>query len=161
MPHRRPIARIAPMFLAVSCLLWSAANCAGRQAHTQSAPDGAKSSGLFDRLGGMNGVTALVDDLVKRVSADNRINAFFAKADVPALKKQLTDQICSLAGGPCTYGGRDMRAAHKGMGIRNADFNAFIENVIAALHAAHVSAKDEGTLVGKLLPMKPDIVEVP
>jgi len=158
---RRPIAVIALMVLAGSCLVWSTARCAGAQPRTEPEPGSGKGSSLFERLGGTNGVTSLVEDLVKRVSDDSRINAFFARTDAAALKEQLTDQICALSGGPCTYGGRDMRAAHKGMGIRNADFTAFMEGFIAALHAAHVSPADEGTLVGKMLSMKADIVEVP
>jgi len=39
---------------------------------------------LYDRLGGKEAITAVVDDFVGRVAADNRINKFFAKANVHA-----------------------------------------------------------------------------
>src|SRR5688572_26207639 len=97
---RRPVAVIALMFLAVSCLVWSTARCAGAQTPPQSGPDrSGKESTLYDRLGGTSGVSSLVDDLVKRASEDSRINAFFTGTDTAALKKHLTDQICALSGG--------------------------------------------------------------
>ena len=34
---------------------------------------------LYDRLGGQPAITAVVDDFVGNVAADNRINGFFAK----------------------------------------------------------------------------------
>src|SRR5712691_2903525 len=78
---------------------------------------------LYDRLGGKDAITAVVDDFVDRVAADNRINKFFAKANVPRLKMMLVDQICEATGGPCKYTGRDMKSAHKGMGITNTAFD--------------------------------------
>ena len=38
---------------------------------------------LYDRLGGKDAITAVVDDFVGNVAADKRINGFFAKADIP------------------------------------------------------------------------------
>src|SRR6059036_62881 len=60
---------------------------------------------LYDRLGGKPAITAVVDDFVGRVAADNRINGKFANADLPRLKMMLVDQICQASGGPCTYTG--------------------------------------------------------
>src|SRR2546421_624323 len=63
---------------------------------------------LYDRLGGKDALTAVVDDFVGNVAADKRINGFFAKADVPRLKRNLVDQICQGTRGPCVYTGKDM-----------------------------------------------------
>ena len=41
---------------------------------------------LYDRLGGKPAITAVVDDFVGRVAADNRINGKFANTDIPRLK---------------------------------------------------------------------------
>jgi len=38
------------------------------------------------------------------------------------LKQMLVDQVCAATGGPCTYAGRDMVTAHKGMSISDAEF---------------------------------------
>jgi hemoglobin len=113
---------------------------------------------LYDRLGGKGAITAVVDDFVGNVAADKRINGFFAKADVPRLKGNLVDQICQATGGPCVYKGKDMKTAHKGMGIADADFNALVEDLVKSLDKFSVPAKEKGELLGILGPLKPQIV---
>jgi len=125
-----------------------------------------KDKTLYDRLGGKKAIVAVVDDFVGRVAGDARINGFF-KADVadPAklakFKGNLVDQICQASGGPCKYKGKDMKTAHAGMGISTADFNALVEDLVAALNKFKVADADQQTLLGVLGPMKSDIVEKP
>jgi hemoglobin len=113
---------------------------------------------LYDRLGGQGAVVAVVDDFVANVAADNLINKFFAKTDIPRFKKLLADQICAGTGGPCTYTGRDMKSAHAGMGITDAQFNALVEDLVKTLDKFKVPEKEKGELLGILGPMKPSIV---
>ena len=134
--------------VAVSALLFG---CADMQMQKPSAS-------LYDRLGGKDAITAVVDDFVGNVAADKRINGFFAKADVPRLKRNLVDQICQGTGGPCVYTGKDMKSAHKGMGITDADFNALVEDLVKTLNKFNVPAKEQGELLAILGPMKPQIV---
>jgi hemoglobin len=117
--------------------------------------------GLYDRLGGKPAITAVVDQFVANVAADNRINGRFATTDIPRLKGHLVDQICAATGGPCTYKGRDMKATHAGMKISNADFSALVEDLVKALDAYNVPVQEKNELLGLLGPMKSDIVEVP
>ena len=113
---------------------------------------------LYERLGGKDAITAVVDDFVANVAADKRINGFFARADVPRLKRNLVDQICQATGGPCTYTGKDMKTAHKGMGITDADFNALVEDLQKSLNKFKVPDKEQGELLGALASLKPQIV---
>src|SRR5437588_4462218 len=113
---------------------------------------------LYDRLGGLGAITAVVDDFVGNVAADNRINKFFAKTDITRLKRLLVEQICAGTGGPCTYTGRDMRSVHAGMGITDAQFNALVEDLVKSLDKFKVPEKEKGELLGILGPMKPSIV---
>ena len=64
---------------------------------------------LYERLGGKDAITAVVDEFVARCAADGRINGKFARTDIARLKTMLVDQICQASGGPCTYEGRSMR----------------------------------------------------
>ena len=113
---------------------------------------------LYERLGGKPAITAVVDDFVARVAADPRINRFFANTDIPPFKAKLVDQICEGSGGPCKYTGKDMRTAHAGMGVSDADFNALVEDLVATLDKFKVPEKEKGELLGALGPMKKDIV---
>jgi hemoglobin len=135
----------------------------GLAALASSAALQAKDTTLYQRLGGKPAITAVVDEFVARVAADSRINAFFAAtaADpqrLAAFKGKLVDQICQASGGPCKYTGKDMKSAHAGMGIREADFNALVEDLVGALDKLKVAAADKNTLLGVLGPMKGDIV---
>ena len=114
---------------------------------------------LYDRLGGKPAITAVVDDFVGRVAGDNRINGFFAKANVPRLKAQLVDQICEASGGPCKYTGRDMKTAHRGMGVNSAAFDALVGDLVATLDKFNVGEREKRELLAALGPMKSDIVE--
>jgi hemoglobin len=113
---------------------------------------------LYERLGGKPAITAVVDDFVGNVAADNRINGFFARTDIPRLKQHLVEQICAGSGGPCTYTGRDMKTAHAGMGVKDADFTALVEDLVKTLDKFKVPAREKNELLGILGPMKTDIV---
>jgi hemoglobin len=113
---------------------------------------------LYDRLGGKPAITAVVDDFVGNVAADGRINRFFAGANVPRLKAMLVDQICEASGGPCKYTGRSMKAAHTGMKITDADFNALVEDLVKSLDKFKVPAREKNELLAALGGMKRDIV---
>ena len=113
---------------------------------------------LYDRLGGQPAITAVVDDFVGNVAADNRINGFFAKTDIPRLKRLLVEQICAGTGGPCTYTGRSMPEAHKGMHITDAQFGALVEDLQKSLNKFKVPEKEQSDLLAILGPMKPSIV---
>jgi len=125
-------------------------------ARTEPVPVG---KSLYDRLGGKAAVTTVVDQFVANVAADSRINGRFATTDFPRLKGHLVDQICMLSGGPCLYKGGDMKTIHAGMKITNGDFEALVEDLVAALDKVKVPAHEKGKLLGLLSPMKQDIVE--
>ena len=123
----------------------------------------AKPKSLYDRLGGKTAITAVVDEFVGRVAADKRINSFFmATASDPKrlanFKSNLVDQICEASGGPCKYKGKDIKSAHAGMGIGDADFGALVEDLSAALDKFKVGSAEKNDLLGALGPMKKDIV---
>jgi hemoglobin len=115
---------------------------------------------LFDRLGGKAAITAVVLDFRKRVEKDARINAKFARTDIPRLDAMLIDQVCEATGGPCRYSGRSMRDAHQGMRVTTGEFNALVEDLVATLNGFKVGKAEQDELLGILGPLKPDIVEV-
>ena len=116
---------------------------------------------LYQRLGEKPAITAVVDDFVARVAADTRINGRFANTNIPQFKMKLVDQICSASGGPCTYTGRDMKSAHAGMRISNADFDALVGDLVATLNKFKVPEREKNELLSVLGPMRKDIVERP
>ena len=114
---------------------------------------------LYDRLGKKDAITAVVKDFVEeRVAKDVRIKSFFANADIPAFEVKLADQICEVSGGPCKYTGKDMKTSHAGMNIKDADFNAVVEDLKLTLDHFKVGAKEQQELLAALAKMHDDIV---
>ncbi|HLQ92637.1 MAG TPA: group 1 truncated hemoglobin [Xanthobacteraceae bacterium] len=113
---------------------------------------------LYERLGGYEPIQAVVDQSIKNIAADKRINRFFAKADIANLRRQLADQICVASGGPCIYTGRDMKSVHAGMGVKNSHFNALVQDIGKALNKFKVPAREQRELVAALAPTRRDIV---
>ena len=120
-----------------------------------------REASLYDRLGGREGISGVVDDFVVNVTADNRIKERFAvlkPAEVFKLKSNLSDLICQAAGGPCGYFGKDMKTTHTGMKITETEWNATVEALVKALDKRKVGDKEKQELLALLGPMKKDIV---
>jgi hemoglobin len=143
--------------LAVATLAACGGKAKGPDTTGGMAPDA--SASLYDRLGKKDAITAVVKDFVEeRVAKDARIKSFFANADIPGLEAKLVDQICEASGGPCKYTGKDMKTSHTGMNIKDADFNALVEDLKASLDHFKVGAKEQQDLLGALAPMHDAIV---
>jgi len=141
--------RIAPVIAVAAAIIVSSTAGASAQMAKPS---------LYDRLGGYNAIGAVVDDFVGNVAADKRINKFFANANIPRLKSRLVEQLCQASGGPCTYSGADMKTAHAGMGVRNRDFNALVQDLGKSLNKFKVPKAEQKEIASVLLPMRKDIV---
>jgi hemoglobin len=74
-------------------------------------------------------------------------------------KQLLIDFLCSSAGGPLYYTGRDMKASHKGMQISENDWSTFLRHLNATLDAFSVPRAERDEVVAFVQSTKPDIVE--
>jgi hemoglobin len=117
------------------------------------------SDSLYRAFGKKAGLVALMGDFVKRLRVDPRTAEQFADVDVPKLQSQLVDQFCELAGGPCKLHGHDMKAVHKGLGIRKSDFNALVEILQQSMDAHDISFAAQNRMLALLAPMHRDIIE--
>ena len=104
------------------------------------------------------GIQRIMDDFIPRVTSDSRIKSRFANANLERLKLMLVQQVCYLTGGPCEYTGRDMKEAHAGMALNNADFNALAEDLQISMDREHVAFTAQNRLLAKLAPMQRVIV---
>jgi hemoglobin len=113
---------------------------------------------LYTRLGERPAIEAVVGQFLENVAADDRINGFFANANLPRLNMLLVEQIGQATGGPEVYTGGDMKTVHAGMEITQEDFNALVEDLVAALDQFDVPEAEKNELLGLLGPMQADIV---
>lgn len=145
------------IFVAAIAALGLTLGCGGGGKPGAATP--APTAKLYDRLGGQPAVEKVIDDFLRNVAGDTRISLFFTNTDLPKLRARLIEQVCVATGGPCTYKGKDMKTVHKGMKVKDADFDALVEDLVQALDANHVAAADKAELLGLLAPMRRDIVE--
>lgn len=115
---------------------------------------------LYERLGGIEAITAVVEHFRDRVAGDDRINLKFARTDLARLRKMLIDQVCEATGGPCRYNGRGMKEAHAGMKVTTGEFNALVEDLVATQNHFKVPKAEQDELLALLGPLKGEIVEV-
>jgi hemoglobin len=115
---------------------------------------------LYERLGGIDAITAVVGDFRDRVARDKRINGKFTRTDLGRLTKMLIDQVCEATGGPCKYTGRSMKEAHAGMKVTTGEFGALVDDLVATLNHFKVGKGEQDELLGVLGPLMPDIVQV-
>jgi hemoglobin len=149
-------------FSLVLCVVF-AAGCAGTTppkpapaaTAAAAAPQG---DALYRALGGQEGIGKVVDAALVEIHNDKRIAFFFEKTDLADLRRLLVEQICAATGGPCTYSGRSMEEAHSGLNIRDADFDAFVEDLVRAMDREKVPKDLQKQLLGLLGPMRPEVV---
>jgi hemoglobin len=135
--------------------------CGGKSKgpETTAGTGSADTRSLYDRIGGTDGITGVVDDFLANVAADARINAMFANADLKNLRTKLIEQICEASGGPCKYSGKSMKESHTGMGVTEDHFTALVEDLVKSLDKIGVKDPEKSELLGALGGMKGDIVE--
>ena len=117
---------------------------------------------LYERLGGYDAISAVVNDLLPRVQADPQLARFWLHRSEDGLKREkqlLIDFLCSCAGGPLYYTGRDMKTSHKGMKISESDWSAFLGHLNATLQAFQVPQPERDEVVPFIQSTKADMVE--
>ena len=77
---------------------------------------------LYDRLGGVEGITLIVDDVIEAHMNNPEIKDIFipykAQPDrLASIRQHTIDFFTAGSGGPVEYKGRDMPITHKGMNI--------------------------------------------
>ena len=117
---------------------------------------------LYQRLGGYDGIVAATDDLLARLQTDPRIKDYWkgTSLEVRRRGRQLVvDFMVEAAGGPAYYVGRDMKKAHEGMEIGEADWAVFVEHAEAMLDHFNIPARERGEVLGFFASLKADVVE--
>ena len=106
---------------------------------------------------GQEGIRRIVETLTRLSFDDKVIGEIFFKHDKVRFKRVLFEQFCYLLNAGCTYSGRDMAAAHKDLGVQQADMNRLVELLQQAMRQEHVSFAAQNRFLAKLAPMRPQI----
>jgi hemoglobin len=122
-----------------------------------SAPAAAEDT-LYTDMGGKAGIDRMVDEVEKVYLADPRIKDIFGESNLERLNGKLKEHFCVVAGGPCVYTGHSMEAAHKGLHLHNADFNALVEDLQTAMDKCQIPFATQNRFLARLAPMQHQVV---
>jgi hemoglobin len=117
---------------------------------------------LYERLGGYDSISAVVNDLLPRLMSDSQLGRFWENRGADGINREeqlLIDFLCSSAGGPLLYTGRDNKTSHKGMGISESDWERFMGHVNATLDKFQLPQQERSDVIGFIESTKADIVE--
>jgi hemoglobin len=119
-----------------------------------------KTATLFERLGGEAKVRKIVNDVLDRNYNNPVIGHHFKKVDMKKLKQLVFEFFSMGTGGPHKYTGRDMPAAHKGLGITKDDFETANIDTILALKANGVAEREINEVIAILDSMRGHVIRV-
>ena len=117
---------------------------------------------LYERLGGYDAISAVVNDLLPRLMSDSRLGRFWENRGEDGIKREeqlLIDFLCSSAGGPLLYTGRDNKTSHKGMGINESDWMLFMGHINATLDKFQLPQQERSDVIEFIGSTREDIVE--
>ncbi|TVQ91145.1 MAG: group 1 truncated hemoglobin [Chromatiaceae bacterium] len=117
---------------------------------------------LYERLGGETQIRAIVTDIVANHHHNPTISPRYrhTKRSDAELIDLVSDLIGSGTGGPQVYNGMDMRTAHSGMNINEAEFVAVLDDILAGLTQHGVGEREKAELLAIAYGMKEDIVHL-
>jgi len=125
---------------------------------TQDSPN------LYERLGGVYSIATVVDDLIDRVMADQRLNAnplvdeAHHKVPPAGFKYLVTEMLCWAAGGPQKYTGKDMLGSHRHLRITPGEWDAFMDDVTQTLDKFALPPTERAEVVAIVESTRADIV---
>lgn len=116
---------------------------------------------LYKRLGGREGIRAVVDDFYDRLLSDEDLGPFFEDADVEKLRRTQTDFLCEAAGGPETYDATPVREAHLHVPFTSEHIQRAVSILSESLDAFDVPEDDAELVVQAIAEYEEDLLARP
>jgi len=118
-------------------------------------------STLYQKLGGADGIASIVDDVMSAHLRNPVVKTRFENIkDLDRAKKMAREFFCAGSGGPESYTGKDMLAAHKGMNISEQEYLAATDDIVGALNKHGIAEEAKKDVIAILYALKGDIIRV-
>lgn len=117
---------------------------------------------LYERLGGYDAISAVVNNLIPRLTTDHQLGRFWAHRGEDGLQREkqlLIDFLCRATDGPIYYTGRDMTLTHRGMRISLSDWDRFTNHVKQTLESFELPDMEQNDVLAFIQSTKCEIVE--
>ncbi|WP_412987700.1 group I truncated hemoglobin [Pontimicrobium sp. IMCC45349] len=119
---------------------------------------------IFEKLGGDEGVSAIVEDIIAKHLENDKIKHYFIALQkdpeyFEKFKQHVKDFLETGTGGEQKYSGRDMVAAHSGLNISESDFLEAIDDILFVLDSHKVDRTSRNELLATLYSMKDAVMK--
>ena len=115
---------------------------------------------LFERLGGRDGIHALVQKVLDNHFVNPVVRTRFEQAKMT--KDEMVEGgfefFCTGLSGTPTYTGRPIPEAHAGMNISDAEFNAVLDDILAAMASLGIRELEQAEALKILYGMRTEVV---
>ena len=118
---------------------------------------------LYQRLGGYDAISAVVDDFAAKLFVDPVVGKrFFGMSDDSreGFRQKNKNLVCKVTGGPCKVISRSAKVTHGGLGIKASEFNIVAQHLVDTLNKFNVPEKEHKELLAIIGSLRPDIVEI-
>jgi hemoglobin len=152
--------KMKPLIKATSAIALAGTLFAAVTMAQQTAP----TAPLYERLGGLKGITVVVDDFIDRLVVNETlnqnpaINAGRMASPAPYLKFQVSQMVCEVTGGPCKYAGKAMKESHAHLNISEAEWGVMAGEFQKSLDKFKVPAPEQKELFAIVGTTHDDIV---
>lgn len=116
---------------------------------------------LYDRLGGHDGIRAVVDEFYDRLLDDDELGPFFAEADMEKLRATQTGFLCEAAGGPETYEAEPVRDAHLHIPFTSNHIQRALELLDQSLSTFDIAEEDADVVMQAIAEYEQDLLARP
>jgi hemoglobin len=133
-----------------------------KEAIAQDSSKLATGSTLYDRLGGYDAISAVVEDFANKLFVDPQVKQFFRGMSTDtkeSFKQKNKNLLTSVTGGPAKVISRPAKTAHWGLNITQGDFNVVAGHLAATLKKFNVPEQETKELFAIVATLQPGIVE--
>lgn len=119
---------------------------------------------LYDRLGGIYAIAAVVDDFIDRIMDNPRLNAnpkvdeAHHRVSRAGFKYLVTEMVGWATGGPQKYTGKSMYDSHAHLEITEEEWEVFLDDFRKTLNKFQVPSEEQQELFAIVNSTKADIV---
>jgi len=117
---------------------------------------------LYDRLGGYDAISAVVDVFLQRVWDDPVVGRYFVGMGTDtrnSLRQKNKNLLCYNTGGPCKKINRPLDVTHNGLGITDKEFDIVVNHLAATLKDFKIPQREFEEVMAKVGNLRSYVVE--
>lgn len=135
---------------------------AGTMPRFAEAMEAEQEKSLYERLGGYDAISAVVDVFLTKIWDDPVVGRFFIGMGTDTrnqLRQKNKNLLCFNTGGPCKKINRPLKLTHEGLGITDKEFDIVVNHLGDTLKEFKVPEKEHGEVIKKFGGLRPYVVE--